>query len=78
MAENCFIFSTTAETKFAITGTKHYVPVVTLSTQGNAKLFKQLRSGFKIKSFNIMLKSIIRFINWSKILRSKENFCFIF
>ena len=34
-------------TAFAITDTKVYVPVVTLSTQDNTKLFKQLKSGFK-------------------------------
>ena len=34
------------ETKFAITDTKLYVPVVTLSTQDNAKLLQQLKSGF--------------------------------
>ena len=32
---------------FAITDTKLYVPVVTLSTQDNAKLLEQLKSGFK-------------------------------
>ena len=32
---------------FAITDTKLYVPVVTLSQQGNAKLLEQLQSGFK-------------------------------
>ena len=41
---------------FQITNTKLYVPVVTLSTQGNIKLFKQLESGFK------------RTINWNKYL----------
>ena len=33
--------------KFEITSTKLYVPVVTLSTQENIKLLKQLESGFK-------------------------------
>ena len=33
--------------KFRITNTKLYIPVVTLSTQGNIKLLKQLESGFK-------------------------------
>ena len=33
--------------KFTITDTKLYVPVVTLSTQDNIKLLKQLESGFK-------------------------------
>ena len=32
---------------FTITETKLYVPVVTLSTQGNAKLLPQLKSGVK-------------------------------
>ena len=33
---------------FSITDTKIYVLVVTLSTQDNAKLVEQLKSGFKI------------------------------
>ena len=36
------------DTEFAITDTRLYVPVVTLSTQDNAKLLQQLKSGFKI------------------------------
>ena len=32
---------------FSITDTKIYVPVVTLSTQDNAKLLEQLKSGSK-------------------------------
>ena len=39
---------------FAITNTKLYVPVVTLSTQENTKFLQQLKSGFK------------RVINWNK------------
>ena len=39
---------------FAITDTKLYVPVVTLSTKDNANLLQQLKSGFK------------RTINWNK------------
>ena len=39
---------------FTITDTKPYVPVVTLSTQENAKLLQQLTPGFK------------RIINWNK------------
>ena len=37
----------TKATTFVITDTKLYVPVVTLSTQDNAKLLQQLKSGFK-------------------------------
>ena len=47
-------------TTFAITETKLYVPVVTLSTQGIAKLLQQLKSGFK------------RIINWNKHLSNPE------
>ena len=50
----CVIFSVTGETKFKITETKLYVPVVTSSTQDYAKLLQQLKSGFK------------RTISWSK------------
>ena len=42
--------------KFAITDTKLYVPVVTLSIQENTKFLQQLKSGFK------------RVINWNKYL----------
>ena len=45
---------------FAITKTKLYVPVATLSTQDNAKLLTQLKSGFKRK------------INWNKYLWKPE------
>ena len=47
-------------TTFLITDTKLYVPIVTLSTQDNAKLLEQLKSGFK------------RSIKWSKY-QSKES-----
>ena len=43
----CVISSATGETKLKITETKLFVPVVTLSTQDNAKLLQQLKSGFK-------------------------------
>ena len=45
---------------FAITDTKLYVPVVTLSTQENTKFLQQLKSGFK------------RVINWNKYLPKPE------
>ena len=45
---------------FSITDTKLYVLVVTLSTQDNAKLFEQLKSGFK------------RTINWNKYQPKKS------
>ena len=47
---NCVIVYTNIANQgptFAITETKLYVPVVTLSTQDNAKLLPQLKSGFK-------------------------------
>ena len=60
---NCVIVSTINANKgktFAITETKLYVPVVTLSTQDNAKLLQQLKSAFK------------RIINWKKYLSKPE------
>ena len=55
-SKDCVITNSTGEGKFAITETKLYVPVVTLSTKDNAKLLQQLQleSGFK------------RTINWKK------------
>ena len=46
-SKNCVISSATGETKFAITETKLYAPVVTLSTEDNGKLLQQLKSSFK-------------------------------
>ena len=38
--ENYVITSATGKTKFALTDTNRYVPVVTLSTEDNIKLLK--------------------------------------
>ena len=51
-SENCVISTATGKTKFKITDTKLYVPVVALSTQDNAKLLEQLKSGFKSTNWN--------------------------
>ena len=59
-SSTCVIANTTGAGSFAITDTKLYVPVVTLSTQDNAKLLEQLKSGFK------------RVINWNKYLSKPE------
>ena len=53
-SKDCVITNSEGEEKFAITETKLYVPVVTLSTEDNAKLLQQLKSNFKRK------------INWNK------------
>ena len=45
-SEYCVISVAIRETKFAITDTKLYAPVVTLSTEINIKLLKQLESLF--------------------------------
>ena len=50
-----------SKSKSKITDTKLFVPVVTLSTQYNIKLLKQLESGFK------------RIINWNKYLHKTTN-----
>ena len=61
-SENCVISSAAANqaTAFEITNTKHYILIVTLSTQDNTKPLQQLKSGFK------------RTINWKKY-QSKET-----
>ena len=49
-SENCVIIYTDVANQvptFTITETNRYVPIVTLSTQGNAKLLLQLKSVFK-------------------------------
>ena len=60
---NCVIVYTDVADQgatFTITETKRYVPVVTLSTQDNAKILTQLKSSFK------------RTINWNKYLSKPE------
>ena len=62
-SENCVIISTNVANQnptFTITETTLYVRVVTLSTQDNAKLSPQLKSGFK------------RTISWNKYLEKPE------
>ena len=62
-SSTCVIVSTknaNQNATFAITNTRLYVPVVTLSTQENSKLLQPLKSGFK------------RVINWNKYLSKPE------
>ena len=62
-SSTCVIVSTNNANQgatFTITNTRLYVPAVTLSTQENAKLLQQLKSGFK------------RVINWNKHLSKPE------
>ena len=46
-SKDCVITNSTGEGKFVIIETKVQVPIVTLSTQDNAKLLQQLKSDFK-------------------------------
>ena len=59
-SSTCVTTNSTGAGRFAITDTRFYVPVVTLSTQENARLHQQLKSGFK------------RVINWNKYLSKQE------
>ena len=61
-SSTCVITNSASAGTLAITDTKLYVPVVTLSTQENNKLRQQLKSGFK------------RVINWNKYLTKPESF----
>ena len=59
-SSTCVITNSTGAGRFAITDTKLYVLVITLSTQDNSKLLQQLKSGLK------------RVINWNKSLSKTE------
>ena len=59
-SSTCVITNSTGAGTFKVSDTKLYVPVVTLSTQDNAKLLQQLKSGFK------------RVVNWNKYLSKPE------
>ena len=59
-SSTCVITNSNGAGTFAITDTKLYVPVVTLSTQENTKFLQQLKSGFK------------KVINWNKYLSKPE------
>ena len=61
-SKDCVITNSTGEVKFAITDTKLYVPVVTLSTKDNEKLLQQLKSVFK------------KTISWNKYKSSIKTF----
>ena len=57
-SSTCVITNSTGEWKFVITDTKPYVPVVPLSTQDNAKLLQQLKSGLKEQFTRININQI--------------------
>ena len=59
-SSTCVITESNSARTFAITDTKLYVIVVTLSTQENTKFLQQFKSGFK------------RVINWKKYLSKPE------
>ena len=59
-SSTCVITESNGAGTFAITDTKLYLPVVTLSTQENTNFSQQLKSGFK------------RVINWNKYLSKLE------
>ena len=61
-SKDCAITNSTGAGKFTITDKKLYVPVVTLSTQDDAKLLQQLKSDFKRK------------INWNKYQSSTKPY----
>ena len=61
-SKDCVITNSTGEGKFAITKTKLYVLVVTLSTKDNEKLLQQLKAGFQ------------KTISWKKYESSIKRF----
>ena len=73
MVEDCVITNSTGEGKFAITETKLYVPVVTLSTKDNEKLLQQLKSGFKKTISRNKYESSIKTLAQSRYLNYLIN-----
>ena len=61
-SSTCLTTDSNGAGTFAITDTKLYIPVATLSTQENTKLLQQLKSDFK------------RVINWNKYFSKPEPF----
>ena len=59
--ENCILSSAGTAATFAMSDTKLYVPVITLETEGNAKLSKLLSKWFK------------RAIYWNEYNASSKN-----
>ena len=59
-SSTCGITNSTGAGVFEITFIKLCVPIITLSTQDNAKLLQQLKSGFK------------RIVYWNKYLSKPE------
>ena len=74
-SKNCVIGATTVAnqgTTISITDTKFYGPVVSLSTQDNAKRLKHLKSGFKRTiNWKKYQSKISRLLDSSKFSRSK-------
>ena len=60
-SSTCVITNSNGAGTFAITDTKLYLPVVTLSTQENTQFLQQLKSGFK------------RVISWNKYLSKPKS-----
>ena len=52
-SSTCLTNNSTGAGRFTTTDTKLYVPVVTLSTEDNAKLLEQLKAGFKEQSTGV-------------------------
>ena len=61
-SKDCVVINSAGAGNFTITETKLYVPVVTLSTEYNAKLLQKLKSDFK------------RAINWNKYESGVKKF----
>ena len=57
--ENCVLSNVAGDSTFKVTEAKRYVPVVTLSTEDNAKLSKLLTEGFKRSVYWNKYKAII-------------------
>ena len=75
-SKDCVITNSAGQRTFAITETKLYVPVVTLSTQDNTKLLQQLQSGFKRTINRNKYESSIKIFEQNKYFNYLINLSF--
>ena len=66
--KGCVITNSAAARKFAITETKLYVPVVTLSTKDNAKLLQQIKKTISWNKYESSIKTFAQNINLNYLI----------
>ena len=69
---NCALCALDGAWTFTITDAKLYVPIVTLSTEDNAKLWRLLSKGFK-RALYWKAYRVIANVRWCECLHKRNN-----